>query len=517
MPVRALARVNLAAIERNVVRLRVTCTGRSCAQSSRPTATATARCRRPRRRWPAGRELAGRGHRRGGRGSCAAAGIEARVLVMGAISDAGAARRRSGRGADVVAWSEDFVERGGGERAGPVRVHVKLDSGMGRLGTRDAGAGPAPRRAHQRYARARARRGDDPLRHRRRRSRVPGRPAAGVRPVRRGACVAATPASSYTRPTAPPRCAIPPPTSTSCDAGSRSMGLIRCRRIRSCASSSLRSSCTPTGRGQGDRARSECGLRAAVRRHRGNLDRDPADRLRRRSTASASPTTVTCCGRAPVPARGHGEHGQHHDRPGAGDRFRGRDDGHDHRRRRRASARRPRTWPAASPRSTTRSCAASRLACRARITATGCRREARRGWAEPPDPGSARSRPSEAWLVGGAVRDRLLGRETSDYDVAIADDPQTAARALAREAGGHPFRLSDQFGAWRVVAHDHSWQVDLVPLTGARIEDDLRPARFHRQRDRGAAGRRRSDRSVRRTRRSGRITAADGLRARVRG
>lgn len=79
----------------------------------------------------------------------------------------------------------------------------------------------------------------------------------------------------------------------------------------------------------------------------------------------------------------------------------------------------------------------------------------------------------QAWLVGGAVRDRLLGRETSDYDVAIADDPQPAARALARDAGGHPFRLSDQFGAWRVVAHDHSWQVDLVPLTGARIEDDL--------------------------------------------
>jgi len=78
-----------------------------------------------------------------------------------------------------------------------------------------------------------------------------------------------------------------------------------------------------------------------------------------------------------------------------------------------------------------------------------------------------------AWLVGGAVRDRLLGRETSDYDVAIADDPQSTARVLAREAGGHPFRLSDQFGAWRVVAHDHRWQVDLVPLTGARIEDDL--------------------------------------------
>ncbi|HEV3129440.1 MAG TPA: hypothetical protein VGY32_10680, partial [Solirubrobacteraceae bacterium] len=41
------------------------------------------------------------------------------------------------------------------------------------------------------------------------------------------------------------------------------------------------------------------------------------------------------------------------------------------------------------------------------------------------------------WLVGGAVRDRLLGRPTTDYDVAIVGEPRTLARKLARSASGH--------------------------------------------------------------------------------
>jgi putative nucleotidyltransferase with HDIG domain len=80
---------------------------------------------------------------------------------------------------------------------------------------------------------------------------------------------------------------------------------------------------------------------------------------------------------------------------------------------------------------------------------------------------------TEAWIVGGAVRDRLLGRPTADYDVAIGGDPEPAARALARRARGHPFALSEAFGAWRVVARDRSWQVDLLPLSGGTIEADL--------------------------------------------
>ena len=80
------------------------------------------------------------------------------------------------------------------------------------------------------------------------------------------------------------------------------------------------------------------------------------------------------------------------------------------------------------------------------------------------------------WLVGGALRDRLLGRETADYDVVIAesDDLERVARALARQGGGVAFALSDEFGAWRVVAHDHSWQVDLSALDGETLEADLR-------------------------------------------
>ncbi len=78
-----------------------------------------------------------------------------------------------------------------------------------------------------------------------------------------------------------------------------------------------------------------------------------------------------------------------------------------------------------------------------------------------------------AWLVGGAVRDRLLGRQTADLDVAVSGDPGEVARRLARAMPGHPFELSETFGAWRVVARDRRWQVDLLPLGGESIVEDL--------------------------------------------
>jgi poly(A) polymerase len=79
-----------------------------------------------------------------------------------------------------------------------------------------------------------------------------------------------------------------------------------------------------------------------------------------------------------------------------------------------------------------------------------------------------------AWLVGGAIRDRLLGRETADLDVVVEGDPGEAARAVAR-AGRNAscFALSEGFGAWRVMARDHSWQLDLEPLRGGSLEADL--------------------------------------------
>jgi len=78
-----------------------------------------------------------------------------------------------------------------------------------------------------------------------------------------------------------------------------------------------------------------------------------------------------------------------------------------------------------------------------------------------------------AWLVGGAVRDRLLKRPTADYDVAVDGDARAVARLLARRLSGHPFELSEGFGAWRVVPRDRRWNIDLLPLGGDSIEADL--------------------------------------------
>src|SRR4051794_18785721 len=78
-----------------------------------------------------------------------------------------------------------------------------------------------------------------------------------------------------------------------------------------------------------------------------------------------------------------------------------------------------------------------------------------------------------AWLVGGAVRDRLLGRETDDVDLAVDGDPRPFARRIARAARGTAFQLSGAFGAWRVVGPEHAWHVDLVTLRDGGIEADL--------------------------------------------
>ncbi|MEP6909559.1 MAG: hypothetical protein ABI896_03905 [Actinomycetota bacterium] len=75
-----------------------------------------------------------------------------------------------------------------------------------------------------------------------------------------------------------------------------------------------------------------------------------------------------------------------------------------------------------------------------------------------------------AWVVGGSVRDELLGREVVDLDIACGD-PQAAAREYANRSGGAPFPLSDRHGAWR-VALEGGRTVDFTPLAG-EIERDL--------------------------------------------
>jgi alanine racemase len=138
VPVRALARVNVAAIERNCARLRQDLSGGAAlgvvvkADGYGHGAVAAARA-----------ALSG-----GARWICVAAAAEARalrdagiegpLLVMGALSPEELDMALEAD-ADVTAWRAGFVERlaaqAGADRR--VGVHVKLDTGMGRLGTRD--------------------------------------------------------------------------------------------------------------------------------------------------------------------------------------------------------------------------------------------------------------------------------------------------------------------------------------------------------------------------------------------
>ena len=77
---------------------------------------------------------------------------------------------------------------------------------------------------------------------------------------------------------------------------------------------------------------------------------------------------------------------------------------------------------------------------------------------------------SDAWVVGGAIRDAALGREVVDIDISC-QEPERAARAFARTMGGAPFPLSERWGAWRVVL-DEGVTVDFTLLRGT-IEEDL--------------------------------------------
>jgi len=67
-----------------------------------------------------------------------------------------------------------------------------------------------------------------------------------------------------------------------------------------------------------------------------------------------------------------------------------------------------------------------------------------------------------AWVVGGAVRDGLLGREVRDLDVAVDGAAEALGRRLADRLGGAVFTYSERFAAVRVVAG--GVHVDLSPL-----------------------------------------------------
>ena len=83
----------------------------------------------------------------------------------------------------------------------------------------------------------------------------------------------------------------------------------------------------------------------------------------------------------------------------------------------------------------------------------------------------------EAYLVGGSLRDALLGRDSRDIDLAVTADPLALGPQLADALSGHFFALAEGQHAARIVLPEAGIHVDLLPL-GDGIEANLRERDF---------------------------------------
>jgi alanine racemase len=136
MALRAVAEVNLAAIERNVAVLLARLGGARLCAVVKADAYGHGAAAVARAAVGAGASMLAVATA-GEALALRAAGIaDAPILVLGALSTEELSVALAAR-AEVVAWDERFVAQLAQQSSGqPVRVHVKLDSGMGRLGTR---------------------------------------------------------------------------------------------------------------------------------------------------------------------------------------------------------------------------------------------------------------------------------------------------------------------------------------------------------------------------------------------
>jgi tRNA nucleotidyltransferase/poly(A) polymerase len=77
-----------------------------------------------------------------------------------------------------------------------------------------------------------------------------------------------------------------------------------------------------------------------------------------------------------------------------------------------------------------------------------------------------------AFLVGGSLRDLLLGRTPLDYDVAVKGNPSLYAAKIAKKQNGHVVPLGKPGkNIFRVIAKQAT--VDVSAVKGASIEEDL--------------------------------------------
>ncbi|HVN71064.1 MAG TPA: hypothetical protein VMU10_03495, partial [Desulfomonilia bacterium] len=81
--------------------------------------------------------------------------------------------------------------------------------------------------------------------------------------------------------------------------------------------------------------------------------------------------------------------------------------------------------------------------------------------------------PRQAYLVGGCVRDLILGIDPSDYDIVFFGEPMILARQISDILGGKPFFIDENRQVARVAVDHGNLTIDVSPPRGENIEADL--------------------------------------------
>lgn len=87
----------------------------------------------------------------------------------------------------------------------------------------------------------------------------------------------------------------------------------------------------------------------------------------------------------------------------------------------------------------------------------------------------------KVYLVGGAVRDLLLGKAVHDFDFVTAQGSRDLARALRKKLGGACFALDDERGFNRVILEGGTPQerhIDIAEFVGEDLQADLKARDF---------------------------------------
>jgi tRNA nucleotidyltransferase/poly(A) polymerase len=87
----------------------------------------------------------------------------------------------------------------------------------------------------------------------------------------------------------------------------------------------------------------------------------------------------------------------------------------------------------------------------------------------------------DVYLVGGAVRDALLGIPSHDLDFVVQGDSLSVARQVADELGGAYYCMDEDFKVGRVVldpAGQTRTAMDFIAMQGKSLEEDLRRRDF---------------------------------------